>query len=416
MLQKIILTVLISISSGALGLVFGQITEAAKPTYIAGEVVAVGDKKFTVNAKTGPVDVLITDKTVVKHASAESLNLTTAAAGVITDVGVGDKVTVSGILAADGKSMPARQFFYVTKADYAAKNAKDAEEWRRRGITGKVTLVNAQTNQLTVETPGMTGMTTKTVLTPKETAKFLRYAPDSIRFDEAKPSSLAEVKVGDMIRAKGDKSSDGTGFAAEEVITGAFQTIAGTVKSVDVAKNEVVISNLQNKKDITVVIGDASVLKRYPAEMAERLAGFQMAGNGARPGGQGNGQGGVQVRPATPPGNGQAQGQTPGGGRQFGGARGGPGGAAGGGIDDQFDRFPNITAADLKVGDIIALSSSKTSDLTRTKAIKLVSGVEPFIRAAQAANNRGRGGQGGGQGGGDAGGFSIPGLDGIGFP
>lgn len=420
MLQNIIVTLLISLFAGVFACIFGQTPDAAiKPTYVAGEVIAVSDKKITVNAKAGPMDILITDKTVFMHASADNPKLSTSTPGIMTDITAGDKITVSGILASDGKTMPARTVYYVTKADVAAKNAKEAEEWRKRGIAGKVAAVNPQTNQITVETPGMMGATTKTVLTPKETAKFLRYSPDSIRFDEAKPSTLAEVKVGDMLRALGDKSADGTSFSAEQVIAGAFQTVAGTVKSVDVAKNEVVIANLQNKKEITIVIGDTSVLKMYPAEMAERLAAFQMAG-GAQPGGQGSPQGGTQIRPANPnggtqirPANPDGQGQPAGAGqRGFGGGR--PGGA-GGGIDDQFDRFPNITAADLKVGDIIALSSSKNTDMTRLKAIKLVAGVEPFIRAAQAMNNRGRG-QGAGLGNIGDSGFNIPGLEGVSFP
>ena len=411
MLQNSLITVFIFLFSGAFGLVFGQTADInIKPSYIVGEVVSAGDKKFTVNTKTGPLNIIITDKTVFKHASAQNPNLTTATPGAITDIGVGDKLTVSGILAADGKSMPARQVYFVTRADVAAKNAREAEEWRKRGITGKVVTVNPQTNQMTLEIRGMVG-STKSVITPKENAKFLRYAPDSIRFDEAKPSTLAEVKVGDMVRALGDKSVDGTSFAAEQVIAGAFQTIAGTVKSVDVGKNEIVITNLQNKKDVTISISDTSVLKRYPAEMAERLAGVQMAG--ARPTGQGNPQGNVQVRPANP----QGEGQTPGGGRGgFGGARGagGPGGAAGGNIDEMLDRFPNITASELKVGDMIALSSSKSADMSRIKAIKLLAGVEPFLRAAQMGNGGGRG-QGAGPANGD-GGFNIPGLDGVSFP
>ncbi len=424
MLRNIVVTILVFLFTGISSLIFAQTPDSApKPSYIAGEVVAIANMKITLKANTGPIDILITDKTVFKHASAENPSLSTATPGAMTDITAGDKITVSGILAKDGKSMPARQLFYVTKADVAAKNAKEAEEWRKRGLTGKVAAVNAQTNQITVETPGMLGATAKSVLTPKDTAKFLRYAPDSISFAEAKPSNLAEVKVGDMIRALGDKSTDGTSFSAEQVITGAFQTVAGTVKSIDIEKNEVVIANLQNKKEITIVIGETSVLKKYPAEMAERLAAMQMAGGGgAGPGGQGGRAGGTQVRPAVPNGGTQVrpaspdgQGQPAGGGqRGFGGGR--PGGAGGGGIDDQFDRFPNITASDLKVGDIIALSSSKNADMTRLKAIKLVAGVEPFIRAAQAITNRGRGQGAGPSGAGGDGGFNIPGLDGVSFP
>jgi len=274
--------------------------------------------------------------------------------------------------------------YFITKSDIENKNAKQSEEWRTRGIVGKVEAVNLQTSQVTVEISSLTG-TSKITLTPKEKAKFLRYAPDSIRFDEAKDSSLADVKIGDSLRALGDKSADGMGFVAEQVLTGSFQTIAGTVKFVDVEKNEVIIKDLRTNREVAVVMGADSRLKRFPAEMAERMAGRQMGGGGVRPVGQ---------RP-----EGQnAQGT----------GRGGSGGRPSGGIDDMFVRFPDITTADLKAGDMIAVSSTKNTTADRITAIKLVAGVEPFIRAAAASGGerRGRGGQS----------LSIPGLNGLDFP
>ena len=73
-----------------------------------------------------------------------------------------------------------------------------------------------------------------------------------------------------------------------------------------------------------------------------------------------------------------------------------------------LERFPNITAADLKVGDMIAVSSTKGTTVDRITAIKLLAGVEPFLRAAQAISGGHRG-----QG---APSLNIPGLDGIDFP
>lgn len=412
-MAQVIISIIIFLFSGAFALVMGQTpTAGVKPTVVAGDVVTVGDKKFVVNFKNGPVDITTSDKTVFKKVAAENPNFATATPGAFSDVGVGDKLTVSGIMSEDGKTLPARTVYFITKADIAAKNAKEAAEWQRRGITGKVTAVNPQTNQMTVETRTLTG-SSNVVVTPKEGVKFLRYAPDSIRFDEAVASSLADTKVGDMVRALGDKSSDGLSFAAEQVVAGAFQTIAGTVKSVDTAKNEVVIKNLQTNKDVTIVISDTSVLKRFPAEQAEMLARFQTMGanGGARPVGQPGqgGQGGAARGTQPPAGN---PGTNPGG-SPGGQGRPGMGGARGaGGVEDMLERSPSISAADLKVGDIIALSSTKTADVARIKAIKLFAGVEPFLRSAQATSGRGgRGGQGGVDGG-----FSIPGLDGIGFP
>ena len=177
--------------------------------------------------------------------------------------------------------------------------------------------------------------------------------------------------------ALGDRNADGTSFAAEEIITGAFQTIAGTVKSVDPGKNEVVIKNLQTGKDVTVSVTDASIVKRFPAEQAERMAGFMSGGGsgGVRPAGQGA---------ASPTGG---QGQLPSG-------RGGSGGPRGG-IDDMLERFPNITTADLKAGDMIAVSSTKNAAMDHVKAIKLLAGVEPFLRMAQAPSRGQRTGRSG---------------------
>jgi len=272
--------------------VWAQTPANLKPSVVVGDVTSVGDNRITVAAKTGPVEIQITEKSKISKVSAENPNPATATPGALSDIGVGDKLTVTGILSPDGKSLPARAVYFMTKADIAKKNEKEAQEWRVRGITGKVTAVNPQTNQVTVETRTMTG-SSNVVLTPKESAKFLRYAPDSIRFDEAKDSSLAEVKTGDMIRALGDKSGDGLSFSAEKVITGAFQTVAGTVKSIDVDKREVVIKNLQNNKEVTVVITDNSMLKKYPAEMAERFASAM--GGGMRPRERAAGREGRQV-------------------------------------------------------------------------------------------------------------------------
>ncbi len=375
---------------GVFGVVLGQTPTAVKASPVSGEVVSISDNKIVVSAKTGQVDILLSDKTAYKRLSAEKPDFQTAAPAVLSDIGVGDKVIISGIMAADGTPTPARTVYLMTKTDISQKQAKDIEQWKTRGITGRVAAVNPQTSQIDVELRSLMG-STKVTLTTKANAKFLRYADNSIRYDEAKASSLAEIKTGDMLRALGDRSADGAGFAAEEIITGAFQTIAGTVKSVDAEKKEVVIKNLQTGKDVTIDAGEASVMKKFPAEMAERMAGFG-GGGGVRPVGQGG-----QAQPVAPGGQGQAQGM----------GRGGFGARAGG-IDDMLERFPNITAADLKPGDMIAISSTKNGNIDRIKAIKLLAGVEPFLRMAQAAT-------GGQRGQGVQSGFTIPGLDGVGF-
>jgi hypothetical protein len=371
-----------------------------KASLVPGDVVSVSEKQIVIKTKDGQLNVELSPKTEFKKISPERPSIAAAVPAALTDIVVGDKVIVSGVFGDDKSKLPARTVYLMSKSDIAQKNAKEAEKWAR-GVSGKVASVNPQTNQISVETRTMMGSST-VVITPKDGAVFKRYAPNSVKYSEAVASTVGDIKAGDMLRAAGDKSADGLSMAADEIVTGAFQTIAGTVRSVDAEKNEVIITNLQTNKDVTVALGTASVMKKFPEEFAQRMVQFQGAGG---PGG-GPGQrpaGGQPVQGGTPPaGGGQPGG--PGGVRMMG------GGARGGGIDEMLERFPTITAADLKAGDMIAVSSTKNGSLDKISAIKLLAGVEPFIRAAQASGEfqRGRGGQ--------QGSFNIPGLDGFDFP
>lgn len=391
MRKTFILSIFLTLAFGTFASVKAQ-DAAIKPSVIIGEVSEISTSKIVLKTKDGALDVILSDKTEYRRISPEKPSLTTATPAAFGDIGAGDKVVVTGILASDKKSIPARTVNLMTKADIAGKQAKDQEQWRTRGVSGQVSAINAQSKEITVSSRGLGGET-KTVLTPKSDAKFRRYAPDSVSYNDAKTSSMDEIKVGDSIRALGDKSADGANFQAEEIISGSFQTIAGTITAIDAATSEITINNFQTKKDVKVVVGQNSVLKQFPAEMAQRMAGMQGGGAVQPPGG---------ARP--PRTEGQTGGQTP----PNGGMRPGGGMRGAGGIDEMLERFPTISINDLKVGEMIAFSSSKTANADRVTAIKLLSGVEPFLKNAQtqAAGGGRRGG-----GGADSG-FTIPGLDG----
>ncbi len=393
--EYLLLVIFIAVSGYA---ILGQ-NPVLKPSTISGSVVSATSSKIVLSTNAGMLNVNLSANTIYKRVDAEKPSLKTATDATLADIKAGDKLIVTGVLSSDGKEIPARAVYLMSKADIAERNAKEAAEWSTRGISGKVSAVDAAAGTITVDVRGIAS-TTKVVLTPKSDAKFLRYAPNSVKFSDAVAGSLGQVKEGDMLRALGDKNADGTAFTAETVLTGAFRTVAGTVKSVDVAKNEVVITDFQTKTDVTVDLGSASMMKRFPEEQAQRMAMAQAmaAGGGTRPGGaSGAGGNAGGERPARPEG---AAGQ------QGGGQRGaGMGGRRNGGIDDMLEQFPTITAADLKTGEMIAVSSTKTENEGRITAIKFLAGVEPFIRIAQATSGR-RGVRA------VDGGFSVPGLDG----
>ena len=299
----------------------------------------------------------------------------------LSDVAAGDRLLARGSAALDAKPAAAKTVIIMTKADVAKKQEHDRAEWQRRGIAGTVMLVNASTKEITINTHGRDA---KSVVIDASKTAFRTYAPDSVRFADTKPSSLADVQPGDTIRALGDKNEDGTRFKAEELVSGSFQTIAAMVVSVDPASGEVKVTDLQTKKPVTVKTNQSSMLRRLDERTAGMLA-RRMRGDAGGPGEPG----GPGAAPAGSPGALEGRGGNPAaGGRGEPGGPGGPGGrgnfggGGGGDLQQVLDRSPQLSLAELKKGDALIISSSKGSEGSAITAMSLVAGVEPFLAAA----------------------------------
>ena len=287
MRQKFIFTAFFILLAGINSFISAQSTDIGiTPKFAGGEVTAVESGKIVLQTKDGMIDVMISDKTAFKKVSPENPKISTAVEAEFSEIGVGDKLLVTGEVAADKKSVPAKNVYLMSKSAIAEKQLKESEQWKTRGISGRVTNLNFEKNEITIAIRTMTGES-NVVITPKENSNIKRYAPNSIKYSEAKPSNIKEIFIGDVVRALGDKSADGAAFQAEELISGAFQTVGGKVKSIDAAKNEVVIEDIKTKKDVTVAVGDSSTLKKFPEEMAQRMAQMQAmraaGGGGFRP-------------------------------------------------------------------------------------------------------------------------------------
>ena len=125
----------------------------------------------------------------------------------------------------------------MTKSAIAEKQQKESEQWKTRGISGRVTNLNFEKNEITVAVRNLTGET-NVVITPKDNGKFLRYAPNSIKYSEAKIEQHQRKFLSAMSSAhSATKVPTERSFKAEEIISGAFQTVGGKVKSIDAAKN-----------------------------------------------------------------------------------------------------------------------------------------------------------------------------------
>src|SRR6188768_2197910 len=137
MMRKIINAGFISLISVLF--TFGQTSEGgAKSTVVSGDVVSVADGKITIKTAAGQIDAVLSDKTEVKKVLPDNPSFKAATAAAVSDIASGDRIAVTGVLAADGRSIPARAVYLMNKSDIAQKHAKESEEWRTRGITGRV--------------------------------------------------------------------------------------------------------------------------------------------------------------------------------------------------------------------------------------------------------------------------------------
>ena len=331
-------------------------------------------KQLTIKTDAGSVvSVSLSDKTTYKKLAPGEQTLTNASDVTFADLAEGDRVMARGTVSEDRKSVPALMVIVMTKGDLAKKQEAERLEWRRRGILGVITALKPDTKEITISNRTMAG-TQSVVIPVSDNTEMRRYAPDSIKFGDAKPSSFTELKVGDQLRALGDRTEDPLRFNPQKVVTGSFRTVGGVVTAIDAATGEIKINELEKKTPLTIVIKQDAVLRRFPADFAGLRGGGGPGGPGG-PGGQGGTApaGGATTQPA--PGAQRSQG----GGGPGGGGPGGPRPGGGFNINDMLERLPTISVADVKVGDTIIVSSTQGVDPTRLTAISLVAGADTLL-------------------------------------
>jgi Cu/Ag efflux protein CusF len=273
------------------------------------------------------------------------------------DITVGDRALAVGKL--NGSTVTAALIVVMSKADVAKTHAAEQAEWDKHSVIGIVTAASPEDIAIAVSGPGGTKKTL--IITPAPNAEIRRYAPDSIQFTDAKPSSLGEIKTGDQVRALGDKSEDGTKLTAKEIVSGSFKEIAATIVSIDAASHTMLVTDLATKKRVTVKVNPDSNVRKLPLQMAQMLAARN------RPPEEGAGRG---------------RGDNAGGGAGAGAGRGrGFGGRGGGGGDltQMLERVPAATLADLKPGDAIIVLSTVGASADQMTAITMLAGVEPIL-------------------------------------
>jgi hypothetical protein len=364
----------------------GAQTPQSAPARLIGEVTAVdaAAHTVTVRADTGEtVTLTTTEQTTYTRLPPGETALSKGERVTFAEVRVGDRLLAPGVTMAGGS---AARLILMARAAGGAGSAGGGGRDAGRRLNGRVVSVDASKKLIVVQTRGREGQESVTV-DASAAARVQRYAPDSMRPADAVAGSLADVHVGDSVRATGVRSADGATFKAEEVLAGSFARFVGTVASVDAQRGELVVKT-DDGKNVNLSFGARSSLRRITPEfeqaLAKQRAEFEQRREQRRAerqqqGGQAQGEGGRGRR-------GEGQGRGEGGGAR----RGGPGGG-GNNFQQMFETLPAVTLAELKKGDTVVLTVTPGVDASRATVVSLVTGASETIRAMQQFQRGGDG-------------------------
>ena len=331
-----------------------------------------GDSITVVPDSGGEIAATLAGSTRIVRVPPGEKDLKNAVPLAAQDLQPGDRVLVRGQPSADGHVIAALAVIVMKQGDLSAKQQRDRDDWQKRGVGGLVSVVDPASGTITISSGGF-GATHKIAVHATKSTVLRRYAPNSVKFDDAKPAPLDQIKPGDQLRARGTRNPDGSELDAVEVVSGSFRNIAGTISAIDTASGTMTVQDTISREAVAVKISVDSQLKKLPQEFAQRIA-MRLKGDAGGDGEHGAGA----------PASATSMGGAP---RGAGGQMSrGPGAMQGGNGPPDLQRFlsrlPNSSLADLQKGDVVMIVSTQGGDAGTITAITLLSGVEPILTAA----------------------------------
>lgn len=290
-------------------------------------------------------------------------DLKNAAPIQLSDLKVGDRILVFGKPSEDAKSIVASTIVAMKSSEIHATQAKEKDEWRR-GVGGLVKGADANTGTITISAAAFAGAAQIAVHTTKQTV-FRRYAPGSIRFDDAESSTFDRIQTGDQLRARGTREADGNDFAADEIVSGSFRNISGRIISIDAAAGALQVMDTIAKGPAIVKFTAQSELRKLSPALSQRLA--MRFARGTAGGTSEHPDSSASSRRSNGTGNGHPRNSAP---------------HAPPDLQQILSRMPSITLSDLKKGDAVAIVTANGAAPGELTAITLLAGVEPILAAS----------------------------------
>lgn len=288
-----------------------------------------------------PMAFKVTGYTVAQKVAPGVTDLNQVRSIRVTDIHLGDRVLAT----AEPGTSNLQRIVVMSAKEIAQRDEEDRADWVKRGVSGTVSARNG--DQITLKIRTLMGEK-QSVVTVTGKTRYKRYAPDSVKFADARQSSLPEIAVGDQVRARGEKNEDGTAVTAEEIVFGSFVTKAGTITSADAAAQEIIIKDLATGKPLTIRFTSDSTVKR----MLDREGMIAMM-HGTHEAGQAPMSGPMLT------------------------------------VNEMLERLPQVKLEDLKVADTVVVSSTRGTQADRVTAISLLANAELLLRMLEQMGSHG---------------------------
>lgn len=365
-------------------------TAAAPAARVIGTVESISGNSLTLKSDDGKSStVAVAEGARILQIAPGSTSLKSAEVIALTDIAVGDRILVTGQAAAAAPApFQASRIILMKSIDIAKKHAAEAQEWEKHGTGGIVSAVDPATGTVTITSRGK-----KIAVQTTASTIFRRYAGDSVKYEDARPSVLAAIQPGDQMRVRGQRSDDGMTIQAAEIVSGSFLNLAGTIATLDASAGTLTLKDLATKKTYTVAVTANSNLRYLPPEDARKFAALERGagGSGAPGAAGGSGSSASHGGGATSPSgtsaaaaghahsSSEAAAQPPAASPS---ANPTPGAAPAMSLSQMLPQLPTATLADLRPGDALMIVASQPSPGSSSlTAVTVLAGVEPILTA-----------------------------------
>jgi len=233
--------------------------------HLIGEVTAIDPATNQITVKTDAgtsVSISVNAQTKFRRLPPGQTSLATAETITNADVKVGDRVLVPGG-ASLAAGAAAGQVIVMAREAVAARREQQRDDWRTRGVNGRVVSIDSTKKEITIESRSREGAQSL-IVTAGGTTRIRRFAPGSVRPDDAVAGTFADIRVGDQLRALGNR--DELRVTAEEIISGSVTRMMGTVEKIDASRNEIVVKDSQSGKSLVIELLPKITLRRVPAD------------------------------------------------------------------------------------------------------------------------------------------------------